>query len=144
MFSFSFGLLMLFNMTSNITDAFIIRNEFNAEHWKGESISCRIMTMWGLRRQRLIHDYSLVGYILAPNPTIMSHAIKNKKFAHEQAAERLIVKLLLSPSLNGNAWEIEKARLIDKFHQEFGEFTGRRGKFDRSHIWIGLRQLILA
>ena len=60
----------------------------------------------------------------------MSHAIKNKKFAHEQAAERLIVKLLLRPSLNGNAREIEKARLIDKFHQEFGDFTGRRGKFD--------------
>ena len=127
---------MLFTMTSNITDAFIFRNEFNAELWKGESISCKIMTMWGLQRQHLIHNYLLVGYILAPNPTVMSHAIKNKKFAHEQAAERLIVKLLLRPSLNGNAWEIEKARLIDKFHQEFGNFTGRHGKFDRSHIWI--------
>jgi len=43
----------------------------------------------------------------------MAHAIKHKKFAHEEAAERLIVKLLLSPSFNGNAREIEKARLID-------------------------------
>ena len=92
--------------------------------------------MWGLRRQRLIHDYSLVGYILAPNPNIMCHAIRNKKFAHEQAAERLIVKLLLSPSLNGNAREIEKARLIDKFHQEFGESNLT------NHIF-GLQQLIL-
>ena len=66
----------------------------------------------------------------------MSHAIKNKKFAHEQAAERLIVKLLLRPSLNGNAQEIERATLIDKFQQEFCNFTGRCGKFDRSHIWI--------
>jgi hypothetical protein len=69
-------------------------------------------------------------FILAPNPTIMSHAIKNKKFAHEQAAERLIMKLLLNPSLIDNAWEIEKARLIDNFHQEFGDFTGRRGRFN--------------
>ena len=66
----------------------------------------------------------------------MSHAIKNKKFACKQAAERLIVKLLLNPSLTGNSREIEKARLIDKFHQEFGDFTGRHGRFNRSHIWI--------
>jgi hypothetical protein len=127
---------MILTMTSNITDAFIFRNEFNAKLWKGESVSCKIMTMWGLQQQHLIRNYLLVGYMLAPNPTVMSHAIKNKKFAHEQAAERLIVKLHLSPSLNGNAQEIEKARLIDKYHQEFGDFTGRHGKFDRSHIWI--------
>ena len=96
MFLFSLSFLKLFTMRSNITDAFIIRNEFNAELWKGESISCKIMTMWGLQQQRLTNNYLLVGYILAPNPTIMSHAIKNKKFVHEQAAERLIVKLLLS------------------------------------------------
>ena len=66
----------------------------------------------------------------------MSHAIKNKKFAHEQAAERLIVKLLLNPSLTGKSREIEKARLIDKFHQEFDDFTGRHGRFNQSHIWI--------
>mgnify|MGYP006201000185 CR=1 FL=1 len=66
----------------------------------------------------------------------MSHAIKNKKFSHEQAAERLIMKLLLNPSLTGNPQEIEKARLIDKFHQEFGDFTGRCGRFNQSHIWI--------
>jgi hypothetical protein len=75
---------MLFTMTSNPTNAFIFRNEFN-ELWKGDSITCKIMRMWGLRRQRLIRNYSLVGYILAPNPTIMNHAIENKKFAHKQA-----------------------------------------------------------
>jgi hypothetical protein len=88
------------------------------------------MRMWGLQQQCLIHHYSLVEYILAPNPTIVSHATKNKKFAHKQAAERLIMKLLLNPSLIGNAREIEKARLIDKFHQEFGDFTGRHSRFN--------------
>ena len=37
----------------------------------------------GLGQQCLILDYSLVGYNLAPNSTIMSHAIENKKFAHK-------------------------------------------------------------
>lgn len=92
--------------------------------------------MWCLQRQQLIHDYSLVGYILAPNPIIMAHALKHKKFEHEEAAERLIVKLLLNPNLVGNARENEKARLIDKFHEELADFTGRRGRFNRTHIWI--------
>ena len=104
--------------------------------WKGNGLASTVMRMWCSRRQRLIHDYSLVGYILAPNPVIMSHAIKHKKFAHEEAAERLIVKLLLNPILVGNMRENEKARLIDKFHEEFGDFTGRRGRFNRVHIWI--------
>ena len=66
----------------------------------------------------------------------MSHAIENKKFMHEQATESLIMKLLLNPSLTGNLQEIEKARLVDKFYQEFGDFTGRHGRFNQSHIWI--------
>ncbi len=60
----------------------------------------------------------------------MSHAIKNKKFAHKQAAERLIVKLFLNVNLTGNSREVEKARLINKFHQEFGDFTGKCGRFN--------------
>ena len=103
----------LFTMLSNVTNAFIFRNEFNAELWKAESMMCKIMQMWGLRRQRLIvHDYSLVGYILSPNPIIMSHAVENKIFACKQAAERLIVKLLLNVNLTGNSRKVEKARLI--------------------------------
>ncbi len=72
----------------------------------------------------------------------MSHAIKNKKFAHKQAAERLIVKLLLNSSMIGNPWEIEKARLIDKFHQEFGDFTGRRSRFIDHIIGLPLLDLL--
>ena len=72
--------------------------------------------MWIKRRNLLINDYSLVGYLLSPNPTSMAHAIANCEFAHEAAAERLIVKLILNPTLVGPEQEAEKARLIDKFH----------------------------
>ena len=46
------------------------------------------------------------------------------------------MKLLLNPNLTSNSWEIEKARLFDKFYQEFGDFTGRHCRFNQSHIWI--------
>ncbi len=60
----------------------------------------------------------------------MSHAIENKKFAHEQAELRLIVQLLLNVNLTGISREVEKARLINKFYQEFGDFTRKCGRFN--------------
>ena len=78
---------------------------------------------------------------MAPNPTIMSHAIKNKKFAHKQAAERLIVKLFVNENLTGNSWEAEKARLITSFTRSLVTSQGDvAGSID--HIF-GLLQLIL-
>lgn len=74
-----------------------------------------IMRFWLKRREKLIHDYSLVGYLLSPNSAIMAHSIEHKSIAHDQAAERLITKLILNPSLVGNERSIERAKLIDTF-----------------------------
>ncbi len=70
---------------------------------RGTGLKNNIMQFWKKRRNKLIHDYSLVGYILSPNPPIMEHVIDNKTLAHDEAAEWLITKLLLDPSLVGNA-----------------------------------------
>ena len=94
------------------------------------------MGFWEKRRPKLIHDYSLVGYILSPNPTIMENAITNKLEVHDEAAERLITKLILDPTLVGNERTIQRAKLIDTFMEEFGDFTNRRGVFAKDNIWI--------
>ena len=60
------------------------------------------MHFWLKRRDKLIHDYSLVGYIMSPNPTIMSHALEHKTQKHDDAAANLITKLILRPTLVGN------------------------------------------
>ena len=95
-----------------------------------------VMRFWLKRRPKLIHDYSLVGYILSPNSTIMSHAIDNKSIMHDQAAERLITKLILNPTLVGSERDNERAKLIDTFMEEYGDFTNKRGMFARDNIWI--------
>jgi hypothetical protein len=107
----------------------------NNKH-RGTGLKDTIMLFWKKRRNKLIHDYSLVGYILSPNPTIMEHVINNKTLAHDEAAERLITKLLLDPSLAGNARTQERANLIDYFMEEYGDFTNRRNMFMRDNIWI--------
>jgi hypothetical protein len=94
------------------------------------------MKFWAKRHPNLIHDYSLVGYILSPNPRIMEDAITNKVQIHDDAAERLITKLLLDPALVGNDRTTQRARLIDTFMKEYGDFTGRCGVFAKDNIWI--------
>ena len=101
-----------------------------------DGMATTVMDFWQKRRSRLVHDYSLVGYILSPNPTIMAHAVDNKTYEHDEAAERLITKLVVDPTLVGNAWTVERARLIDTFMEEYGHFTNRRGVFGRDNIWI--------
>lgn len=83
-----------------------------------------------------MHDYSLAGYLLSPNPTIMAHGVENQTIEHEQAVERLIAKLILSPTLVGTERRTEEARLINKFHEELGDFREKRGHYARPHIWI--------
>ena len=78
------------------------------------------MQFWAKCRPKLIHDYSLVGYILSPNPRIMEDAITNKAQIHDDSAERLITKLPLDPALVGNDRTIQRARLIDSFMEEQG------------------------
>jgi hypothetical protein len=96
---------------------------------RGMGLKNTIMRFWKRRRSKLIHDYSLVGYILSPNPTIMEHAVENKTLAHDEATERLITKLLLDPSLVGNKRTVERAKLIDSFMEEYGNFTNRCAMF---------------
>ena len=95
-----------------------------------------IMRFWLKRKEKLIHDYSLVGYLLSPNSAIMAHSIEHKSIKHDEAAERLITKLILNPSLVGTPRNIERAKLIDTFMEEYGDFTNKRGLFARDNIWI--------
>jgi hypothetical protein len=92
--------------------------------------------MWIKRCHLLVHDYSLVGYLLAPHPSIMDHCNVNKTLKHVNAGERLVEKLLLNPALFGMDKEQEKARLINTFHSEYRDFSCRMGHFARIHIWV--------
>ena len=84
-----------------------------------------IMQFWLKRKPKIIHDYSLVGYLLSPNLTIMAHFIEHKTIKHGETAEWLITKLILNPSLVGTKRNNEMATLIDFFMKEYGDFTNK-------------------
>jgi hypothetical protein len=66
----------------------------------------------------------------------MAHAIANKTIEHDKAAERLITKLILNPTLVGTERNNEMAKLIDTFTEEHSDFNNMRGMFAHDNIWI--------
>ena len=65
----------------------------------------------------------------------MDDAMRSKSYEDEEAAERLIVKLIVDPNLVGTAKDQEKSRLISLFWKELEQFQNRMNRFDRDHIW---------
>ncbi len=64
----------------------------------------------------------------------MTHAIDNKSIKHDQAAKWLITKLILNPTLVGTKRNNERAKLIDTFMEEYGDFTNKCGMFACDNI----------
>lgn len=95
----------------------------SANLWKGNTLADQVMRFWLKRREKLIHDYSLVGYILCPHPTIMAHAVINKSTIHDEAVERLITKLILDSNLVGEELKTSSAGLIDTFLTKHVDFN---------------------
>jgi hypothetical protein len=99
-----------------------------------------IIGYWIKRRERLVHDYSLVGCMLSPNSIIMDNCAEHKCVIHDHAAKRLVEKLILDPLLVGHARKTQLAVLIDKFKDEYLDFKNKIGAFNKDNIWIMAEQ----
>jgi hypothetical protein len=95
----------------------------------------QIRAAWKKRRQPLIHDYSIVAWMLSPCADVQEDA---KNYNHEdiKVVERFITRVIapLMPT------ETESERLCSdlfvKFWREYRHFKTRTGVFgDRPYIW---------
>jgi len=114
------------------------KDEGSIEEIDATSVGGRILISWFKRCKKFLHDYALVGYMLSPNPTIREHAAIGTNTSAEDysACERLITKLLIDKNIVGNELIEKQADLIDTFHQEYSDFVGKAGVFNKPHIWI--------
>jgi hypothetical protein len=55
----------------------------------------------------------------------MANAVEHKTINHDQAAGRLITKLILNPILVGTKRNNERVNLINIFMEEYGDFTNK-------------------
>jgi hypothetical protein len=87
------------------------------------------MTFWFKHKTKLIHDYSLVGYILSPNPQIMNNA--GERMIHSpiysDAIKRLIGKLLVTENLTSTDCKECLADTTMKFFDEHQKFVNQTG-----------------
>ncbi len=93
-----------------------------------DSMTHQIMTFWFKERwPKLIHEYSLVGYILSSNPQIMNNARERilDSPIYSEAVKRLFGKLLVSENLVLLRWQqsfwwapklCEPDRVSDQWH----------------------------
>jgi hypothetical protein len=81
------------------------------------SMTHQIMTFWFKSQPKLIHDYSLVGYILSPHPQIMNNATERMLGSpiYSDAVEHLIGKLLVPENLTSTERKECLAEMTTKF-----------------------------
>ncbi len=98
-----------------------------------EDVACRrtkewweVMQFWIKRREKLIHHYSLVGYLLSPNPTIKAHAYDNRSDIHNNAVVKVITKLIIDPMLVEDERSRSLAESINTFWDEYGCFVNKQ------------------
>jgi hypothetical protein len=94
---------------------------------------------WGRRRKKLVHDYSITGWMLSPIPVVMEDAAINHTGFHRNAVDRLITKLF-APSTDYNS-EADRAvavgHILNTFWTEHEHFHAKCGPYaNRQHIWI--------
>ncbi len=97
----------------------------------------QIMTFWFKRQPKLIHDYTLAGYILAPYPRIMNDARERMLDSpiYSDAIERLIGKLLIPKNLTSTARKECLADMTTKFFDEHQKFVKQTGILNSDTLW---------
>jgi hypothetical protein len=87
-------------------------------------MNSKVMRFWLKSRDKVIHLYSLVGYLLSPNLTIMAPVNYNRLEIQQQAVIVLINKrLILFSLLMGANRTGYLAEVINTFLDEFACFT---------------------
>ncbi len=98
-----------------------------------EGLSDAFMKCWKKRREKLIHDYSISGWLLNPMEEVFNDARASCKGEHKFAMERLFRKLFQYDVENNESMD----EMLDKFWDEYEMFTSKTGPSYglRDHIW---------
>jgi hypothetical protein len=102
-----------------------------------DSMTHQIMTFWFKRQPKLIHDYSLVGYILSPNPQIMKDARERMLHSpiYSGAVKCLIGKLLIPENVTSTERKECLAEMTTKYFDEHQKFVNQTGILNSDTMW---------
>ena len=92
----------------------------------------KVIDIWKKRRDKLINDFSIAGWLLSPIPDVYNDSRENSNGQHRNAIDRLLKKMFAS-QLSDDSDEL--ANLLNDFWEEFEHFISQTGPFEKAYIW---------
>lgn len=106
--------------------------EEEEEDPSGKSLGDKIIDLWNKRRDKLVSDYAIAGWMLSPIPEIYDDAAQHMRGVHRDAVDRLLKRMIASEFADDSD---ELAELMNTFWDEFEHFRSKTDCFQKSYIW---------
>ena len=96
------------------------------------SLGQKVIDIWNKRRNKLVNDFAIAGWMLSPIPDIFEDSTANMTGEHRDAIDRLLKKMFATCLADDSD---ELALTMNTFWEEFEHFKSKSGQFDKSYIW---------
>lgn len=119
---------------------FMVDDEESVESFDSEvahddsnaTLGQRVTDLWWKRRDKLVTDFAIAGWLLSPIPEVYNDSKHNMTGEHRDAVERLLNKMMASEFADDSD---ELASVMYFFWEEFEQFKSKTGPYEKSHIW---------
>lgn len=92
----------------------------------------KVIDIWQKRRDKLVSDFCIAGWLLSPMPEVRSDADENMTGAHRNAVDRLL-KQMYAAELADDSDEL--GGILNTFWSEYEHFQNKSGVFEKAYIW---------
>jgi hypothetical protein len=116
----------------NDNDSLDSSDDDSTQDGTDQSLGQRVTGIWFKRRDKLVTDFSIAGWLLSPIPQVYNDCKQSMTGEHRNAVERLLIKMMGSEFADDSD---ELASLLYFFWEEFEQFQSRSGPYEKSHIW---------
>ena len=97
-----------------------------------KTLGQKVVEIWLKRRDRLVTDFAIAGWLLSPIPEVYRDSSSNQTGEHREAVDRLLKKMMGSEFADDSE---ELAGVMNTFWDEFEQFKAKKGPFAKSYIW---------
>jgi len=97
------------------------------------SLGLQFISSWNKRREKLVHPYSVNGWMLSPISEVYLDAKKHTG-SDRQMMETLFIKLFTHETAGSDAKTMSE--MLDKFWKEYECYLSKTTPYNRDHIWL--------
>jgi len=97
-----------------------------------KTLGDQVIDIWNKRRNELVTDFAIAGWLLSPIPEIYDDSSANMDGSHRDAVDRLLKKMMASGLADDSD---ELAAIMNTFWDEFEQFKTKSGCYGKSYIW---------